>query len=209
MLDCTFLTRRRPCSAARAAQAEVVGIYCMVTMMEDCLWFARQLRSSGSGQLLVAGGPLPTCDPAPFLDDFDVVVLGEGEQTMLDLLRGSRRSFRFRRRRGHRLPKTGPETRRSSPRCRGLLQKNLDRIPFPARELLPNEEYIRYGRKKYGYSITTVMSTRGCPYRCEFCSNVVFGGSYRERSAQNVVDEIEEVLARATTGFPLPTTCSP
>ncbi len=38
------------------------------------------------------------------------------------------------------------------------------------------------------------MSTRGCPFRCEFCSNVVFGGSYRERSAENVVDEVEEVL---------------
>ena len=73
-------------------------------------------------------------------------------------------------------------------------EKHLDRIPFPARGLLPNEDYIRYGRKKYGYSITTVMSTRGCPYRCEFCSNVVFGGSYRERSPQNVVDEVEEAL---------------
>jgi anaerobic magnesium-protoporphyrin IX monomethyl ester cyclase len=60
--------------------------------------------------------------------------------------------------------------------------------------LLPNESYIRYGKKKYGYSITTVMSTRGCPFRCEFCSNVVFGGSYRERSPENVVDEIVEVL---------------
>jgi anaerobic magnesium-protoporphyrin IX monomethyl ester cyclase len=73
--------------------------------------------------------------------------------------------------------------------------RDLDSIPFPARSLLPNESYIRYGKKKYGFSITTVMSTRGCPYRCEFCSNVVFGGSYRERSAQNVVDEIEEALA--------------
>ena len=61
--------------------------------------------------------------------------------------------------------------------------------------MLPNESYIRYGKKKYGYSITTVMSTRGCPYRCEFCSNVVFGGSYRERSPQNVVDEVESALA--------------
>ena len=38
------------------------------------------------------------------------------------------------------------------------------------------------------------MSTRGCPYRCEFCSNVVFGGSYRARSSENVVDEIEDIL---------------
>ena len=42
------------------------------------------------------------------------------------------------------------------------------------------------------------MSTRGCPYECEFCSNVIFGGSYRQRSARNVVDEIEQALA---TGY--------
>jgi len=73
-------------------------------------------------------------------------------------------------------------------------EQELDSIPFPARELLPNADYIQFGKKKYGYSITTVMSTRGCPFRCEFCSNVVFGGSYRERSPSNVVDEIEEAL---------------
>ena len=72
---------------------------------------------------------------------------------------------------------------------------DLDAIAFPARELLPNERYIAYGRKKYGYAITPVMSTRGCPFDCEFCSNVLFGGSYRERSPGNVVDEIEEALA--------------
>jgi anaerobic magnesium-protoporphyrin IX monomethyl ester cyclase len=39
------------------------------------------------------------------------------------------------------------------------------------------------------------MSSRGCPFRCEFCSNVIFGGSYRERSPSNVIDEIESALA--------------
>jgi anaerobic magnesium-protoporphyrin IX monomethyl ester cyclase len=61
--------------------------------------------------------------------------------------------------------------------------------------MLPNESYIQYGKKKYGYSITTVMSTRGCPFHCEFCSNVIYGGTYRERSPSNVVDEIEKALA--------------
>ena len=73
--------------------------------------------------------------------------------------------------------------------------KDLDGLPFPARQLLPNQSYIQFGKKQYGYSITTVMSTRGCPYDCEFCSNVIFGGSYRERSAKNVVDEIEQALS--------------
>ena len=70
----------------------MVGIYCMVTMLDECLWFAEQLRAHC--QLLVAGGPLPTCDPEPFLEHFDVVVRGEGEQTMQELLRRLRRAIR-------------------------------------------------------------------------------------------------------------------
>src|SRR5512136_317865 len=85
LLDCTFLQRSNALRNALAVKAEVVGIYCMVTMLEDCLWFARHLR--GNCKLMVAGGPLPTCDPVPFLEHFDVVIRGEGEQTMNELLR--------------------------------------------------------------------------------------------------------------------------
>ena len=191
LLDCTFLKKDEALNIAIAAKADVVGIYCMVTMWDECVWFAKQLRSQS--RLLIAGGPLPTCDPEPFLEYFDVVVRGEGEQTMLDLLRVNERSPDL-----SRLPgivyRSGAEKKIVFSPERGFIQ-DLDQIPFPSRELLPNESYIRYGKKKYGYSVTTVMSTRGCPYRCEFCSNVVFGGSYRERSPKNVVDEIEEALA--------------
>ena len=72
-------------SMAVQSGAEVVGIYCMVTMLEDCLRFAGSLRDHC--RLLVAGGPLPTCDPVRFMEKFDVVVRGEGERTMIDLLR--------------------------------------------------------------------------------------------------------------------------
>jgi anaerobic magnesium-protoporphyrin IX monomethyl ester cyclase len=193
VIDCTFLERSEALRKALAVGAEVVGVYCMVTMLDDSAWFARQLRAQS--RLLVAGGPLPTCDPVPFLEHFDVVVRGEGEQTILDLLTayqqgsdlGAVAGIVYRK-------KTGEgESDVSYTKDRPFV-KDLDRIPFPARELLPNGQYIHYAKKKYGYSITTVMSTRGCPYRCEFCSNVVFGGSYRERSPENVVDEIEEVL---------------
>ena len=85
LIDCTFLDRKEALERALAVKAEVVGIYCMVTMLDDCLWFAKQLRTH-CRLFLVAGGPLPTCDPEPFLDYFDVVVRGEGEQTMVELL---------------------------------------------------------------------------------------------------------------------------
>ena len=84
LLDCTFLRRDEALQMALAARADVVGIYCMATMLDDCLWFAERLR--GRCALLVAGGPLPTCEPEAFLRHFDVVVRGEGEATMVELL---------------------------------------------------------------------------------------------------------------------------
>lgn len=195
LVDCTFLDKKEALNQALETKAEVVGIYAMVSMLDECLWFARQLRPTC--RLLVAGGPLPTCDPEPFLDAFDVVVRGEGEQTMLELMRAYEEASDMGVIAGVAFRKHADGTAKSElvSTPERAFTKTLDRVPFPARALLPNESYIRYGKKKYGYSITTVMSTRGCPFRCEFCSNVVFGGSYRERSPENVVDEIVEVLA--------------
>jgi anaerobic magnesium-protoporphyrin IX monomethyl ester cyclase len=196
LLDCTFLNRRAALRMAMLNKVEVIGIYCMATMLEDCLWFASQLR--GSCQLMVAGGPLPTCDPATFMDHFDVVVRGEGEHSMVELLHVYERGSDFSSVPGIVYRTTTHQNEKGERRyafsANRPFIKDLDRIALPARELLPNQQYIQHGNKKYGYSISTVMSTRGCPYRCEFCSNVVFGGSYRERSPENVVDEIEEVL---------------
>jgi anaerobic magnesium-protoporphyrin IX monomethyl ester cyclase len=195
LIDCTFLDRNEALEKALAVKADVVGIYCMVTMLDDCINFAEHLRPTC--RLLVAGGPLPTCDPEPFMEQFDVVVRGEGEQTMLELLHAWETQSNLADVAGivTRRDASWPANGRLVYSPERIFQKELDRIPFPARELLPNESYIRQGRNKYGYSITTVMSTRGCPFRCEFCSNVVFGGSYRERSPENVVDEIEAALA--------------
>ncbi len=197
VLDCTFLKKAQALAQARAAGAEVVGIYCMVTMLDDCLWLARQLRQQT--RLLIAGGPLPTCEPQAFLEDFDVVVMGEAEGTIVDLLQAYSKNediitvkgIAYRTDVSH----DGKEQVKTVFTPPHPFIEDLDSISFPARHLLPNTSYIQFGRKKYGYSITTVMSTRGCPYACDFCSNVIFGGSYRHRSAVNVVDEIEQALA--------------
>ena len=190
LIDCTFMQKENALAKARAVQAEIVGIYCMATMLDECLWFAKSLREQT--RLLVAGGPLPTCEPNSFLQEFDVVVRGEGEQTMLDLLDAVQKGSDLDEVKGivYRDPNSN-EVRMNGNRP---FAENLDQLSFPARELLPNDAYMKYSKKKYGYSISTVLTTRGCPYRCEFCSNVVFGGSYRARSPKNVVDEIEETL---------------
>ena len=147
---------------------------------------------AAAASLLVAGGPLPTCDPQAFL----------GRLRRRRARRGradhGRRPRRARGRRGPgRRARRGRREARRRPRPprRGRFAPDLDALPFPARDLLPNAAYIRHGRRRYGYAVTTVMSSRGCPFACEFCSNVVFGDSYRERSPASVVDEIEQALA--------------
>jgi anaerobic magnesium-protoporphyrin IX monomethyl ester cyclase len=189
LLDCTFMSRQEAARRAEDSGAEIVGIYSMVTMLEDSLFFANRLRSKAA--LLIAGGPLPSSDPAAFLGHFDLVIKGEGEKPMTAVATAHLCGADV-------LAVPGVVSRDASGiryRPGNGLEQDPDSLPFPARDLLPNSAYIDYGKKKYGYSITSMMTTRGCPFACEFCSNEVFGVSYRERSVDNVLDEAAEVLS--------------
>jgi anaerobic magnesium-protoporphyrin IX monomethyl ester cyclase len=66
-------------------------------------------------------------------------------------------------------------------------------LAFPLRELFDNYAYKAYYRKHFGYTTTPLISSRGCPFSCDFCSRPVFGTSFRTRSAENIVDEVEEI----------------
>ncbi|HMK92024.1 MAG TPA: radical SAM protein, partial [Thermoleophilia bacterium] len=204
ILDCTFLDRHEALARALEARAGIVGISCTATLVEHSLWFADRLR--GSCGLLVAGGPMPTCEPETFLPHVDLVVVGEGERTICDVAAAFDAGDDPARIAGVVTAGTQPTGASVDGRGGGgsgsplpppprPFVDDLDTLPFPARDLLPNADYLAFGRRRYGFAVTTVMSTRGCPFDCEFCSNVVFGRSYRERSPGNVVDEIEQALA--------------
>ncbi len=194
ILDCTFLEREDALKRARASGADVVGIYSMVTMRKESIMFAKHLRSCCD--LLIAGGPLPSCDPVSFMEDFDIVVRGEGEIAVLEILRAYEDNHDFSSIPGivYRRRSAG-ETEGHVFTGRRELEMNLDGIAFPARDLLPNNSYIEHWKSRSGYAITTIITTRGCPFSCEFCSNAVFDISYRERSPENVVDEVEQALS--------------
>ncbi len=75
--------------------------------------------------------------------------------------------------------------------------KNLDELPFPARHLLKNLEQYVPGLSDYKQlPVTNIITSRGCPGQCTFCSNAVFGRTYRSRSAQNIFEEIEDVIKK-------------
>lgn len=73
------------------------------------------------------------------------------------------------------------------------LTQDLDAIPFPARHLLKFEKY-KVGTLHGTLNYTSIMTTRGCPFECIYCSNSVYGRNVRRRSIENVIAEIELVV---------------
>jgi len=188
IIDCTFKTPNRALSAIRKLRPRILGIYSMVTMNHHAMWFAEQLREEV--ELLVAGGPLPTLNPDTFVDDFDVVVLSEGEHTFLEIVQAHLNNRSWTNVSG--IAFLNSSNKMQINNSRGL-EQNLDIFPLPARDMFPNKAYKEYWKRYHGYTATNLISSRGCPYHCDFCSSPIFGQSYRERSPSNVYSELAEI----------------
>jgi anaerobic magnesium-protoporphyrin IX monomethyl ester cyclase len=195
IVDATFIGEEAAIQRVKESHPRIIGVYSMFTMREAAYRFAEAL--SGSCELVVAGGPMPTVEPDPYLIHFDVVAVGEGEKTLMDLASGKKLSdipgivFRERDGRPLRSGDKGGETVRTAARAP---IEDLDSISLPSRDLFDNEGYLRYYRKRRRPTVTSIITSRGCPFSCDFCSHPIFGSSFRERSPGNIADEVEQVL---------------
>lgn len=190
LVDCTFLSEKEALNKIRESKPEIIGIYSMFSMKHPALRMTKRLK--GTCDLLVAGGPLPTLCPEDFLEDFDVVAVGEGEETMRELVDAVENGHSLSTVNGivYKGQKSDCDVVSTLPR---ELIEDLDTLPFPARDNFDNEAYKRHYFKKSGYTITSLITSRGCPFHCDFCSRAVFGNKFRTRSPENIVDEMETV----------------
>jgi anaerobic magnesium-protoporphyrin IX monomethyl ester cyclase len=184
-IDHTFLERRDVLAEIERLRPSVIGIYCMITMQDEALSLAEQVRDKA---LTVVGGPYPSGEPDTFVDQFDLVAVGEGEETIVQVMQhlDDRRfddipGLVFRR---------AGEIVRTTPRVRS---KDMSHLPLPYRGDIPNAEYIDYWRKHWKDATTPLMSTRGCPFRCDFCHKSVFGDLFSARPVESVVAEMREI----------------
>jgi anaerobic magnesium-protoporphyrin IX monomethyl ester cyclase len=186
LVDCTFLNPKEALRRIKNGNSKIVGIYSMFSMKNNALRLARSIRPFC--ELLVAGGPLPTVNPEEFLNDFDIVVLGEGEQTMLEIVTETQGGGNFSKINGVAFK----DAEKIVYTQKREFIENLDHIPFPSRKLFDNTKYQEY-YSKFGYTTTSLISSRGCPFSCAFCSQPIFGNSVRFRSAENIVEEMNEI----------------
>jgi anaerobic magnesium-protoporphyrin IX monomethyl ester cyclase len=187
LVDCTFHRHEEVVEKVRHSNPQIIGIYSMFSMKKSSLELAQLFKDDCD--LLVVGGPLPTSAPADFLGAFDVAAIGEGEETLVELVKCVEKGEDFSIVKGVAYKDRGKI--RFTP-ARDFVQ-NLDDLPFPSRELFDNEAYKKYYSKRFGYTITSMITSRGCPFSCDFCSRPVFGTSFRTRSPSNIVDEVESI----------------
>ena len=201
IVDCTFMDEAKAIDRVRELNPQIVGVYSMFTMRNASVRFAKNLRDDCD--LLVVGGPLPTTEPELFLEHFDIVAVGEGERTMFEIVKAHRGEMELREVDGIVYKeKAGKIVKAQAEREGEIIHTrsrdpipDLNTIPSPDRNLFDNDSYKRYYRQSRGYTTTSIMTSRGCPFNCDFCSKPVFGDTFRELSAEKIVDEVEDILS--------------
>jgi anaerobic magnesium-protoporphyrin IX monomethyl ester cyclase len=121
----------------------------------------------------------------------DFVILGEGEITLKELvtaLEDKAKSFSEIKGIAYR---ENSVTIRTSGR---EIMTNLDQLPFPAWDLVDIDKYRKIWKDNHGYFSINLATTRGCPFKCNWCAKPIYGNRYNSRSPKNVVDEIEYLL---------------
>ncbi len=192
IFDSTFSSFDKLCHALVEDKPDVVGIYTNLMTKLNVLRIIRFIKQEPllAHTKVVLGGPEVRNHLPKFLEQqADFIVLGEGEQTMLEVVQWVEGTN----------PKSLSEIDGIAylDEQQGVQQnreriklKNLDELPIPNRSQVDLQLYFDAWKGRHGTNAISVSTMRGCPYSCKWCSRAVYGQSYRRRSAKAVADEI-------------------
>lgn len=184
----TYIEKKKP---------DVVGISCMTFLLIDALKVARLTKEINPNTHVVIGGAHPTIFPREMVSqpEIDSIVIGEGEISFSKLLQALAAGQSPDGIQGLGYKKNGKVIINEA---RSFIQ-DLDAMPFPNRDFLPFQKY--YNLLGKGNEImTSLVTSRGCPHNCIFCTSKD-GRLCRQRSPENVIQEIEECVAKGITDF--------
>jgi anaerobic magnesium-protoporphyrin IX monomethyl ester cyclase len=186
VVDLTFARDTAPVGRrVRSFRPHVVGVHTKTLTMRRAFDIAAQARAGGA--LAIAGGPDAATRPALYLDGgFDAVAPGEGELTLLETARRAASGEAIDGTPGLLLAREGKLVRSRPP----PLLRPLDALPVPAWDLVDMEEYLGRWQARTGERRMAVLTSRGCPFDCSWCSKPTFGRTFRQMSPERVLAEL-------------------
>lgn len=170
----------------RKSKPKIVAITATTPTFPNTLRIAKLLKVWNKNIIVVIGGPHATSLPEECIqsDAVDFIVIGEGEISTLELAN----AILKKNRKPDQVKGIAYKDNESEIRFTPFQDRivDLDTLPYPARELLDLEAYYQKG---------SIISTRGCPYNCNYCAcSVIAGHTYRKHSVDYVLDEIEHLI---------------
>jgi len=194
IFDSTFSSKKELLDLLERERPSALGVYANLMTRSNAVEILAMARSCG--WKTVVGGPEPGAYPREYLEaGADIVVNGEGELTLEELLRLFRSGsaidlheisgIAFRAADGS-IVHTPPRTQ----------IRNLDAQPWPAREAIDMDRYVSTWREHHGMGSVSLITARGCPYHCRWCSHEVFGKTHRRRDPAAVADELAWLVER-------------
>jgi len=171
-------------------EPDLVGITAMTPTIGSALICAEKAKEACQKSLVILGGPHATFMDKEILSEtpnVDIVVRGEGEQTIREIAHALEGKMKMREIRGISIRKNREIFQ--TPDRKPI--ENLESLPHPSYKHFPLEKYRVFGRK-----IMPIITSRGCPFQCSFCvTSRLFGKSVRMRSSNHVVNELEWLKA--------------
>jgi anaerobic magnesium-protoporphyrin IX monomethyl ester cyclase len=164
-----------------------------LTRMREVAYHILELSQRAGATVLVNGSDASDHVLDYLRKGFRCVLLGEAEWTLLEvaqhLLRGDDHGLTL-------IPGLAyldEETGALAETAHRPLTRNLDLLPFPARDLIDANQYRSAWRVAHGYFSLNIVASRGCPYRCNWCAKPIYGDSFAVRSASSVAEEMRRL----------------
>jgi len=189
VLDANALGIQPEKVAPLVADADVIGLTAMTPTIGAATSIARSLKQADPDLSIILGGAHATLLPEETLannSEIDVIVRGEGEKTILKLLRALEDKQVLDSIPGVSYRKDGEII--NNP----VAPKNvdMDSLPFLAYHLFPWQRYRPHPPHGRAYPFAAIITSRGCPYQCSYCSKPVFGSNFRAQTPERVIAEI-------------------
>jgi anaerobic magnesium-protoporphyrin IX monomethyl ester cyclase len=190
--DSTFGSREELFRILDTGPPAAVGIYGNLMTRRNVLDIAA--RAHATGWIVILGGPEPSNYPEEFLAaGADLIVAGEAELALERVLATGLDAASWPSIPGLIFAAADGSVVRTGP---AELIPSLDAQPWPDRERVDIDRYLKVWREHHGAGSVSLITARGCPYHCNWCSHSVYGKSHRRRSPRSVVDEVAWILER-------------